>query len=204
MYKKTCAALLIALASLTIGQGKLSEDGPQTNYYLLHEDCANEMNEHIGLELYASIVYLNMAAYFDRPSVALQGYAKFFRDQSQEEYNHAGAFIDYLNKRNSTVSRISIEESPKSEWLSPAEALTDAIKLEKHVYAKIQHIHDAADQRCLDSHLTDFLEGTFFTEQVDSIRDLQVLLTKLRRSGSSDRTIEYLEDKRLASSHKEL
>lgn len=204
MYTKPCAVLLVALAYLTIGQAKLGEDGPQTDYYLLHEDCANAINEHISWELYASMVYLNMGAYFNRPSVALQGYAKFFRDQSQEEYNHAGAFIDYLNKRNSTVSRITIEESPKSEWSSPAEALTDAIKLEKHVYAKIQHIHDVADQRCQDSHLTDFLEGTFFTEQVDSIRELQVLLTKLRPSGSSDRTIEYLEDKKLASSHKEL
>lgn len=192
--------LLLATSALTLCQAHLAKDEAlQTDYYLLHDDCATAINEHIGWELYASMCYLQMGAWFDRPYVALQGYAKFFREQSQEEYNHAGAFIDYLNQRNSSVSRISIEETPKNEWSSPIEALNDAIKLEKHVYSRIQHIHDVADQRCQDAHLTDFLEGKFFTEQVESIRELEVMKSKL-----GDRAVEYLEDAKLASAGKEL
>lgn len=146
-----------------------------------------------------------MAAYFDRPTVARNGYAKYFRDQSLEEYGHAAKFIDYINSRNGTVKRISIDESPKSDWSSPKEALADAIKLEKHVYAKLQYIHDVAEQKCQDSHLMDFLESYYFTEQVDSIKELQTMLTKINVSEPSAAiVIEHITDERLKKSKEDL
>ena len=165
----------------------------------MHNECQDLLNEQVGKELYASIVYMNMAAYFDRPSVARNGYAKFFRAQSLEEYQHASKLIDYVNSRNGTVKRIVIEESPKSEWASPVVALRDAITLEKDVYAKLQNIHFVADQKCDDSHLTDFLEGQFFTEQVESIKEIQTMLTKIDvadRSAAS--VILHITDEKLA------
>ena len=39
--------------------------------------------------------YLMQAAYFDRDGVALQGFAKRFRENSDEEREHAQKFIDY-------------------------------------------------------------------------------------------------------------
>lgn len=178
---------------------------PFQDYYILHNDCLNALNEQISWELYASIVYLNMAAYFDRPSVARNGYAKFFKDQSLEEYNHAAKFIDYINSRNGTVKRISIEESPRNEWLSPKDALMEAIRLEKNVYAKIQYIHDVAEQKCQDSHLTDFLEGYFFTEQVDSIKELQTMLTKINVADpSASSVIVHMTDEKLKNSKEDL
>ena len=171
------------------------------DYYLLHNDCLNVLNEQISWELHASLVYLNMAAYFDRPSVARNGYAKFFKDQSIEEYGHAAKFIDYINSRNGTVKRISVEESIKNEWSSPKEALMDAIRLEKTVYGKIQYIHDVADQKCQDSHLTDFLESYFFTEQVDSIKELQTMLSKISVADpSASSVIIHMTDEKLKKS----
>lgn len=173
------------------------------DHYNMHDTCAAIVDQHISLELYASVVYLNMAGFFDRPTVARAGYAKYFRDQSLEEYNHASKFIDYLNKRNATVKRISIEESPKAEWASPKEALEDALTLEKHVYAKIHNIHEVAEQKCDDKHLTDFLESEFFTEQVDSIREIQFLLTTISvKDSSAASLIEYTEDKKLLKGKK--
>jgi len=168
--------------------------------YSLHEECRDQLNLQIGEELYASIVYMNMAAYFDRPSVARNGYAKFFRAQSQEEYNHASKLIDYINSRNSTVGRIKItDDVPKSEWLSPVEALQDAIEVEKDIYGKLQYIHILADQKCQDSHLTDFLEGQFFTEQVESIQELQTMLTKIKvHDRSAAAVILHITDEKLA------
>ena len=196
-----CAILVsFMLATNAQDNGSLSIQ----DHYLLHVDCLNLLNEQISWELYASIVYLNMAAYFDRPSVARNGYAKYFRDQSQEEYDHAGKFIDFINSRNGTVKRISVDESPKNEWSSPREALSDAIKLEKHVYAKIQYIHDVADQKCQDSHLTDFLESYFFTEQVESIQELQTMLTKVDVADPSAATvITHITDERLKKGKKD-
>lgn len=196
----TIAALLVcgfpASANLEI------QESLKVDHYLLHDACLNVLNEQVSWELYASIVYLNMGAYFDRPSVSRAGFGKFFRDQSKEEYEHASKFIEYMNKRNATVTAISVSDSPKNEWNSPKEALGDAIKLEKQVYAKLQHIHSVADQQCNDAHLTDFLESYFFVEQVDSIKELQMMYTTLNVDDST--TIEYLENVRLEKQKDEL
>lgn len=201
LIKTTLAAVLLVSctfvgANLDLKLNLLEKEA--TDHYLLNDACLNVLNEHVGWELYASVVYLNMAGYFDRPSVARLGYGKFFKDQSKEEYEHATKFIEYITKRNGVVKPITIEDSPKSEWNSPKDALADAIKLEKHVYAKIQHIHSVAEQQCNDAHLTDFLEGYFFTEQVDSISQLTTMFTKLDVSDpGAASVIDYLEDARL-------
>jgi len=197
--------LLLGSAAVLLASGQLTsqvnaEPSHIGDPYLLHDDCLNALNDQISWELYASIVYMNMGGYFDRPSVARKGFAKFFKSQSKEEYSHASEFIDYINKRNGTVKRISVDESPKSDWISPKEAISDAIKLEKHVHARILHVHNVADLKCQDAHLTDFLESAFLTEQVNSISELQAMLTTLESNeGNNGQVIEYLEDKRLAS-----
>lgn len=202
MKINTATSLILVSVCALLACGQTTESNLDLaltiDHYLLAESCSSVINEQISWELYASIVYLNMAGYFDRPSVARTGFAKFFKDQSLEEYEHASKFIDYINSRNGTVKRISIDESPKSEWSSPKEALADAIKLEKYVYAKLRHIHDVADQKCQDPHLTDFLEGQYFTEQVDSIKELQTMLSKLESADdTSSAVIEHMEDERL-------
>lgn len=201
MSTTTTYFLLVSVCTLlSIGQLSNSDllgHGP-TDLYNLHDECSAALNEQLSLELYASIVYLNMAAYFNRPSVAKSGFAKYFEDQSKEEYAHATKFIDYINKRNGTVKRISVEESPKFEWESAKEALSDALKLEKHVLAKIGNIRNIADQKCQDPHLIDFLETEFFTEQMDSISEILRMITNLStRDLSSFQLVEYLEDKKL-------
>lgn len=199
MSKQIIVLTLASIAALVI----FSQVASAQDHYLLHNACAGVLNDQINLEMYASLVYLNMAGYFDRPTVALPGYAKFFKDQSLEEYGHASKLIEYINKRNSTVDGIRVKESTRSDWSSPREALGDAIELEKHVYSKLQHIHNIADQQCQDAHLTDFLEGYFFTEQVDSIRELQHMLTKLSVANEAAASvIEHMEDAKLKDNSK--
>ena len=56
-------------------------------------------NETIGYTLpdtsYPQHKNLFQAAYFDRDDVALQGFAKRFRDNSEEEREHAQKLINY-------------------------------------------------------------------------------------------------------------
>lgn len=191
-----CLSALVALGTCQLQQHKI-------DHYQLHSDCNNVLNEQIALELYASHQYLNMAGYFMRPTVGRPGYAKFFQDQSLEEYQHATKFMDYINLRNGTVKRLSVEEVNKAEWSNPLEALEDAIKLEKHVYSKIKHIHDIADLKCNDGHLTDFLESYFFTEQVESIKELQEMVTTLSHPNQNTAyLIEHMTDVKMRDSDK--
>uniref|UniRef100_M1CL12 Ferritin n=1 Tax=Solanum tuberosum TaxID=4113 RepID=M1CL12_SOLTU len=66
------------------------------------------LNEQINVEYNVSYVYHAMYAYFDRDNVALKGLAKFFKESSEEEREHAEKFMEYQNKRGGKVKLQSI------------------------------------------------------------------------------------------------
>merc|ERR1711879_1102608 len=72
----------------------------RTNFHATSEAM---INKQINMELHASYVYMSMAAYFERDDVALHGFAKRFRENSDEEREHAQKFIDYQNRRGGRV-----------------------------------------------------------------------------------------------------
>lgn len=195
----TSSILLITISSVTFQEhANAADKGKSLPHYYLQSACLDALNEQVNWELYASIVYMNMYGYFNKPSVALPGYAKFFKEQSKEEYEHAIKMVDYVNSRNGSINQIVVEPSPKSEWDSPREALEDAIKLEHHVYAKLQYSHSVADQKCQDPQLMDFLTSEYFAEQIRSIAELTTMHSKLGAAGVSEGAIlAYLEDGRL-------
>lgn len=206
---RTKLALLSIVATLALVSSITAFDlhsPSNVDHYPIQSSCSEAINDQVNWELYAAITYLNMYGYFNNPEVARYGYADFFKDQADEEFNHAKKFIEYVNKRNGTIESLKVHNSLKSSWNSPLEALEDAINLEKSVYARIQHIHTIAEQKCLDAHLTDFLEGYFFTEQVDSINELHSMRTKLQSATepAALQTLTYLEDKRLLKTRQEL
>lgn len=193
-----CAIAAVGLLADTEGQNQ-----QVTNHFNLHDDCLSLLNTQISWEMYASIVYMNIGAYFEKPSVGKIGFAQFFKDQSREEYDHAQKIIEYITKRDGTVKRITVDESPKNEWSSPLDALNDAIKLENHVYAKLQYIYDVSEQKCQDGHLSDYLVTNFFSEQVESISELTEMMSRLNvKDPVAASTIEYLVDKDLRKGSK--
>jgi len=50
-----------------------------------HSNSEAVINKQINMEMYASYVYLAMYAYFNRDDVALHGFAKMFKKNSEEE-----------------------------------------------------------------------------------------------------------------------
>ncbi len=85
------------------------------------------------LSRYASYVYLSMYTYFSRDDVALPGFAKMFKKNSDEEREHATKLINYQNMRGGRVVFQDIAKPNKSEWESPLEAVEAALELEKTV-----------------------------------------------------------------------
>ncbi len=73
------------------------------------------INEQINVEYNVSYVYHAMYAYFDRDNVALKGFAKFFKESSEEERDHAEKLMEYQNKRGGKVKLQSIV-MPLSEF----------------------------------------------------------------------------------------
>jgi len=151
----------------------------RTNF---HANSEALINKQINMELHASYVYMSMAAYFDRDDVALHGFAKRFRENSEEEREHAMKFIQYQNMRGGRVVFQDIPKAPSDEWGSAVEAVTATLKLEKTVHESLLSLHKVASDHN-DAQLTDFLEGEFLKEQVEAQKEIGDLLTKLKRAG---------------------
>jgi len=158
-----------------------------------HEDCEASINKQINMELYASYVYLSMSHYYDRDDVALPGMSKFFKDNSDEEREHAQKLMKYQNSRGGRIVLQSIAAPSLQEWGSALDGLQAALDLEKQVNQSLLDLHKTAGNAC-DPHLTKFLEDVYLDEQVEAIKMLGDMITKLKRAGPTGLG-EYLFDK---------
>lgn len=162
-----------------------------------HEESEKAINDQINLELTASYIYQSMSFYFDRDDVALPGFSKFHKHNSDEEREHAEKLMKYLNKRGGRVVLQDIKRPDRDEWSNGLQSLETALGLEKKVNESLLKLHALAAQHN-DAHLTDFLEEEYLDEQVESIKKLGDLVTKLNRAGPQGLG-EYLFDKDLHS-----
>ena len=68
------------------------------------------------------------------------------------------------------------------EWGTALEAIEASLELEKTVNESLLNMHKMADSHA-DAQLTDFIEGTYLKEQVEAIKEIGDLVTKMRRAG---------------------
>lgn len=159
-------------------------------------DVEAGINKQINLELYASYVYHSMAFHFNRDDVALNGFYKFFKHQSDEEREHAEKLMEYQNRRGGRILLQNIQKPERDEYGTGLEAMQMALALEKNVNESLLNLHKvAADKN--DAHLCDFLEEHYLEEQVKSIKELSDYVTNLKRVGSG--LGEYMFDKETLS-----
>ncbi|MCD7452846.1 2Fe-2S ferredoxin [Datura stramonium] len=144
------------------------------------------INEQINVEYTVSYVYHAMYAYFDRDNVALKGLAKFFKESSEEEREHAEKFMEYQNKRGGKVKLQSIlmplSEFDHAEKGDALYAMELALSLEKLTNEKLLLLHTVAT-RNNDVQLADFVENEYLQEQVEAIKKISEYVAQLRRVG---------------------
>jgi ferritin heavy chain len=159
-----------------------------------HSESEAGVNKQINLELYASYVYQSMAMYFDRDDVALTGLHKFFKKSSDEEREHAEKFMKFQNARGGRIVLQNIEKPERDEWGTALEAMQMALALERNVNQVLLDLHKIASTHN-DNHMTDFLEGNFLEEQVESMKQIAGYITELKRAGPG--LGEYMFDKHI-------
>ncbi|CAL4939567.1 unnamed protein product [Urochloa decumbens] len=150
------------------------------------DECEAAINEQINVEYNASYAYHSLFAYFDRDNVALKGFAKFFKESSDEEREHAEKLMKYQNTRGGRVRLQSIV-TPLTEFDHPEKgdalyAMELALALEKLVNEKLHNLHAVAT-KCNDPQLTDFIESEFLADQVEDIKKVSEYVAQLRRVG---------------------
>merc|ERR1712125_263489 len=134
----------------------------------------------MGKELWASMNYLAMGAYFDRADVALPGLAKWAHENSDEEKEHAEKLITYMNSRGGKYIQQAIPAPEMTEFDSALEALEYARKLEVAVNDSLLDLHNTAEG---DPQFQDFIESEYLTEQVEAINQISSYIRKLMRVG---------------------
>lgn len=161
-----------------------------------HSECEASINKQINLELYASYVYRSMAWYFDRDDVAMKGLHKYFRENADEENEHAEKLMKYQNTRGGRVVLQKVDKPDKDTWGTPLDAMQAALELEKTVNQSLLDLHKLSASHD-DAHLCDYLEREFLDDQVESIKKISEYITNLKRVGNG--LGEFLFDKHLQS-----
>merc|ERR1712123_550160 len=126
--------------------------------------------------------YLSVASYYNRDDQALHGFAKYFQKASDEEREHGMKLMTYQAKRGGRCVFQDIAKPSSMEWGTPLEAMEAALELEKTVNQSLLDLHKASDSKG-DVHLCDFLEAEYLTEQVEGIKQIGDMITKIRRAG---------------------
>jgi len=145
------------------------------------------LNDHINVEYTASYAYHALFSYFDRDTVGLDGFAKFFASQSEEERGHAEQFMQYQNIRGGKVvlKPLAVPDMQFSRVDGTSDALYAfelALMLEKFVYRKLLDLH-ALGADCEDPQFCDEIEK-YLGEQVRAIKNMASYVAQIKRLGT--------------------
>ena len=143
------------------------------------------LNEQITLEFGASQAYLGMMCMFE--GLGLQVLGKKFREQSDEEREHALKFVDYVLEVGGQVA-VGALAAPKMSYDSVADAVEAALGHEKHVTAQINKLVDQAREE--NDHATFQFLQWFVEEQVEEISSMDHLLQIAKLAGPNLLNIE--------------
>merc|ERR1711978_280787 len=102
--------------------------------------------------------------------------------ESNEERAHGMKLMEYQTKRGGRVVFQDIAKPTTMDWGSPLEAMEASLELEKTVNQSLLDIHKVAGDKG-DGHLCDFLESEYLSEQVEGIKAVGDLITKIKRAG---------------------
>lgn len=147
------------------------------------------IQQHITAELQASIIYMDMYAFFKQETVAFDNIAGYFLEASTEERKHALMFVDYLIERGGqnvleTIpfnNKSFVYKKPQNRTKTIYLAFKYTLDLEKSVNARILNMHKLAS-KLNDPHFQNFLETNFIDEQVETQNKLADLMSQAQRS----------------------
>ncbi len=159
---------------------------------MISEKMSQMLNEQYNKEVYSANLYLSMCSYFlDRD---LDGFANYFKVQSQEELLHAEKQFDYIHEVDGKITMMAID-APPVEFDSIEDCFEQTLSHEKLVTKSIYGlVKQALEEGDFATHT--FLQW-FITEQVEEEASVKALLMKLRMIGDNSSALYLLNDELL-------
>ena len=147
---------------------------------LASQELVDAINRQVGNEFGASMQYVSIASYFD--SQALNGLARFFYRQADEERDHAMKFVRFVVDSDGQLEIPNIP-APKSEFASASEAVGLALDWEKEVTQQIYGLVEIAkgNKNYIAMRFLDW----FVNEQFEEVNTMSHLLQVVERAGES-------------------
>ena len=155
---------------------------------MLSEKLLNALNEQITHELYASHLYIAMAAYCE--SIDLEGCANFFLMQAEEEKFHAMKIYHYIHDVDGEVV-LSALDNPYRKYDSVLDVFEAALAHEKIVTGKIYDLMAIAVEE--HEYATISFLNWFVDEQVEEEASFNALIQKFKVAIKDDSMLHMLD-----------
>ena len=163
----------------------------------MSEKLYQELCRQIAMEYHSMMSYVVLWTQFE--VLSLDGFAHFFKVQSEEEKEHAEKFIRHLLDLNKEP-QIGVIEPPKISLKHPKEAFEKALKQEQEVTRKIHELYTIASEEKFYPTM-EFLHW-FIEEQVEEENLMQSILDKFAFLGE-DKAGIYLLNQELGKRKEE-
>ena len=160
---------------------------------MLDTKVAELLNAQVNKEFYSAYLYLDFSIYYGEQG--LDGFANWYKVQSQEERDHAMLFLQYLQNNGCKVTLEAIDK-PDKTFASFGEPLRAGYEHEQYVTSLIHTIYDAAST-AKDFRTMQFLDW-FVKEQGEEETNAEALIKKYDLFGSDPRAL-YMLDGELAA-----
>ncbi len=160
---------------------------------LTSQRIIDAINQQIGNEFSAMLQYTAIAAHFE--SETLPELAAYFRDQAEEEKEHAHRFIKYVIDTGAKVV-IPPLPAPINHFKFAEDAIKLSLDQEKTVTAQVNHLVHIAKEET-DYTSDNFLQW-FIREQLEEVASMEDLLRIVQRAGEGNllRVEDYLARKK--------
>ncbi|MFT6814585.1 MAG: ferritin [Sphingobacteriales bacterium] len=146
------------------------------------------MNDQYALEQFSSNQYLAMCSYFTDKE--LEGFANFFKIQSEEETMHAEKFFTYIHDAGGKLEMQALSQ-PLNEFKSILEVIEITLANEQRVSKSINGLVKLALQE--DDFATHAFLNWFVTEQVEEESSIKRLIGKLNMIGDNSSAVYLLD-----------
>ncbi|PJJ29420.1 ferritin [Lacrimispora celerecrescens] len=160
---------------------------------MLNKEIVAKINKQINFELYSAYIYLDISNYYADSN--LNGFANWFKIQTQEERDHAMLFMNYLlnNGEKVVLEDIKAPDLVYTDFRQPAMA---AYEHEVKVTASIHDIYGAAYE-LKDFRTMQFLDW-FVKEQNEEEKNTDEIIKRYDLFGSDPKGL-YLLDSELTA-----
>ena len=156
---------------------------------LISKKINDALNEQIGNEFNASLLYISIAAHFEGETLPML--AQHFYKQAGEEHGHAMRFVKYILDAGGRMVIPSVP-APQARFASAEEAVKLSLDQELRVTQQVNHL--VAMAKAEKDFTTDNFLQWFVKEQLEEVKSMTDLLNVIRRATEKNllRVEEYL------------